>query len=305
MILNRIKPHIDSKLRVNQNGFRTGRSTSSQVLALRRLIEGIKSKNLTAVMTFVDFRKAFDSVHRGKLMQILYAYGIPNEMVSAINILYTNTMAQILFPDGDTSFFEILSGVLQGDTLAPYLFIVCLDYAMRIATTDKQLGFTLKKARSRRHPAVTVTDADFADDIALISDTLDQAEKLLKRVQAAAKIIGLHINESKTEYMTFNIDTNISLMTLDDKELKHVDDFLYLGSWIHSSEKDVTSRIAKAWVALKKMDIVWKLKIMMPLKVAFFKSTVQSVLLYGSNTWTLTKHLERRLTERIQRCSEL
>ena len=81
MLLNRIKPRIDPKLRINQNGFREGRSTLAQVLTLRRLIEGIKAKNLSAVMTFVDFRKAFDSVHRGKLMKILKVYGVPSEMV--------------------------------------------------------------------------------------------------------------------------------------------------------------------------------------------------------------------------------
>ena len=60
MILNRIQPHIDPILRPNQNGFRSGRSTISHILALRRLIEGVKSHNLKATMIFVDFKKAFD-----------------------------------------------------------------------------------------------------------------------------------------------------------------------------------------------------------------------------------------------------
>ena len=187
MLLNRIKPHIDSRLRINQNGFRAGRSTIAQVLTIRRLIEGIKAKKLTAVMTFADFRKAFDSVHRGKLMKILDSYGIPDEIIAAINALYTNTMAQVLSPDGDSGFFEILAGVLQGDTLAPYLFIISLDYAMRIATDNRtDLGFTLKERRSRRYPAIVITDTDFADDIALLSNTLAQAEELLHRTQMAA-----------------------------------------------------------------------------------------------------------------------
>ena len=105
---------------MNQNGFRTGRPTLPQILTLRRLIEGIKEKQLPAILTFVDFSKAFDSIHRGKLMEILKAYGIPTKIVDpdAISILYKDTEAQVITPDGDTEFFEILAGVLQGDTLA-------------------------------------------------------------------------------------------------------------------------------------------------------------------------------------------
>ena len=97
------------------------------------------------------------------------AYGVSEETVKAIEVLYFNTTAQVLSPDGDTDFFNNYAGVLQGDTLAPYLFIVALDYAMRIVIqTPTSYGFTLCKPRSRRHPAVVITDTDYADDIALL-----------------------------------------------------------------------------------------------------------------------------------------
>ena len=176
MLLDRLRPSIDPKLRNNQNGFRKGRSEVEQILTLFRLVEGIKSKNLPAIITFVDFRRAFDSIHRGKLMEILRAYGVPVEIVDAVNMMYTNTTTQVLSPGGDTEFFDILSGVLQGDTLAPYLFIVALDYAMRQAIgNESNPGFTLDRSRSRRHPAKVICDTDFADDIALLSNTLEQA----------------------------------------------------------------------------------------------------------------------------------
>ena len=62
--------------------------------------------------------------------QILLAYGIPKETVAAITILYRNTKVKVRSPDGDTEYFDIVAGVLQGDTLAPYLFIICLDYVL-------------------------------------------------------------------------------------------------------------------------------------------------------------------------------
>ena len=129
MLLNRLRPHIDPILRKNQDGFHQNRSTSGQILSIRRIIEGVKAKQLPAILLFIDFSKAFDSIHRQKMREILLAYKIPKETVNAIMILYSNTKSMIRSPDGDTDFFEITSGVLQGDTLAPYLFIICLDYA--------------------------------------------------------------------------------------------------------------------------------------------------------------------------------
>ena len=73
MLLNRIRLILDEKLRTNQNGFRPSRSTLAQIFTLRKIIEGVKSRTLPAVMIFVDFHKAFDSIHRGKLMEILKA----------------------------------------------------------------------------------------------------------------------------------------------------------------------------------------------------------------------------------------
>ena len=146
MILNRIRSAIDIRLRVNQNGFRPERTTVAQILALRRIIEGVKANNLKAVLTFIDFKKAFDSIHRGKMMKILKAYGIPPNLLKAIDKMYTNTRAKVISPDGETEDFEITAGVLQGDTLAPFLFVIVLDYALRkaIGGKEEELGFTLK-----------------------------------------------------------------------------------------------------------------------------------------------------------------
>ena len=68
----------------------------------------------------------------------------------------------------------------------------------------KENGFKLKKERSRRYSAQTITDADYADDIALLANTTAQAESLLQSLERAAARIGLHVNADKTEYMCFN-----------------------------------------------------------------------------------------------------
>ena len=220
LLLNRIQPEIEKVLRPNQNGFRKGRGTISQILTIRRIIEGVKAKQLPAILLFVDFRRAFDSIHRDKMKDILLSYGIPKETVSAIMIMYNNTRAQVRSPDGDTEFFDVVAGVLQGDTLAPFLFIICLDYALRTSIDmNKELGFTLTKSKSKRHGAVTITDCDFADDLALLADTIADATQLLHLLEKAAAKMGLYINTSKTECLPFHQEGQTE--ALDGTKLKN------------------------------------------------------------------------------------
>ena len=80
--------------------------------------------------------------------------------------------------DGDTPFFETTTGVLQGDLLALFIFIICLDYSIYIykyilktsLNNDRELGFTLTERRNRRYPSEQITDIDYTYDIALTSN---------------------------------------------------------------------------------------------------------------------------------------
>ena len=191
-------------------------------MSIRRILKGVRAKNLQATLLFVDFTKAFDSIHRGKIEQIPLAYGLPKETVAAITILYRNTRVKVRSPHGDTEYFDIEAGVLQGDTLAPYLFIICLDYEVRTSIDKiRENSFELTKKRSRRYPAKTITDTDYADDIAILANTHNQVETLLHSLERAAAGIGFHVNAHETEYMCFNQAGDIS--TIDGTSLKMVD----------------------------------------------------------------------------------
>ena len=85
--------------------------------------------------------------------QILQAYGLPKETVSAIMMLYKNTKVKVRSSDGDTDFFEIVVRVLQGDILAPYLFISSIDYVLQTSIgLIKEKKISSKKVRSRQYP---------------------------------------------------------------------------------------------------------------------------------------------------------
>ena len=226
-------------------------------MTIRRILEGVRAKNLQATLLFVVFTKAFDSIHRGKIEQILLEYGVPKETVAAITILYRNTKGKVRSPDGGTKYFDIVAGVLQGDTLAPYLFIISLDYVLRTSIDKiKENGFELIKKRSRRYPAKTITDADYAEDIMILANTPNQTETLLHSLEQATAGIGLHVNAHKTECMCFNQTGDIS--TLDGTSLKLVDKFTYQGSSVSSTKKDIDTRLTKAWTAVDKLSIIWK-----------------------------------------------
>ena len=161
-------------------------------------------------------------------------------------ILYRNTKMKVRSPDGDTDYFGIVAGVLQGDTLAPYLFIICLDYMLRTSIDKNQRKrFWADKEKKQKVPAKTITDTDYADDIELLVNAPAQAETLLHNLKQATTGIGLHVNAHKTEYMCFNQTGDIS--TLGGSSLKLADNFTYLRSSVSSTEKDIDMQLTKAW----------------------------------------------------------
>ena len=208
-------------------------------------------------------------------------------------IMYKNTRAFVRSPDGDTEFFDSIAGVLQGDTLAPYLFIIVLDYVLRNLDQNKNLGFTLRKQLSRRYPAEMLTDADFADDLVLLSDKIGNAEKLLNILETAAASVGLYMNTTKTKFIAVNTEGTIAAQ--NGRDLEQANDFNYLGSKIISSENDIQVRIGSAWSALNKLTPIWKSNLDVSIKREFFRATVEFVLTYSSQAWTLTKSLENKL----------
>ena len=136
ILLNRIREPLDLILRKNQAGLRKGRSCLDQIHILRQLIEEATDKQLSIYITFIDFKKAFDSIDRKTMFAILRHYGVPSKMVNAIQAIYNNSRSVVLV-DGHTSKeFDATTGVLQEDTLAPFLFITVIDYVMKNAESN-------------------------------------------------------------------------------------------------------------------------------------------------------------------------
>ena len=93
--------------------------------------------------------------------------------------------------------------------------------------------------------------------------------------------------------MCFNQTGDIS--TLEGTSLKQVDKFTYLGGSVSSTEKDIDTRLTKAWIAIDKLSITWKSDLTDKMKRSFFQAAAVSILLYGCTTRTLIKRLEKKL----------
>ena len=216
--------------------FRRNRSMTSQILTIPRIFEGVRPKKSTGnkiiCWLYLD----------------LWLHSQRKDRANSSRLQPTNRWRHRLF--------DIVAGVLQGDTLVPYLFIICLDYVLRTSIDKiKENSFKLTKERSRRYPAKTITDADYADHIALLANASAQVETLLHSPERAAAGIGLLVNAHNTEYMCFNQTGDIS--TLNGSSLKPVDKFTYQESSVSSTETDIDKRLARAWTANDRLTHKW------------------------------------------------
>ena len=135
-----------------------------------------------------------------------------------------------------------------------------------------------------------MADLVFADDIAALSDDIPSNTRLCQSIADTASRYGLLFNISKTKYMTFNIPRPVPYtgrVFVNDEPLEEVYDFKYLGAYIASTDKDIAVRKALAWKALESLDVFWKSDLSRKTKTKIFRTAVEPVLLYGSETWTM------------------
>ncbi|EPB73255.1 hypothetical protein ANCCEY_07650 [Ancylostoma ceylanicum] len=163
-LLRCLRGAIDERLREQQAGFRNNKSFSEQIFSLRNIIEQCIEYRHSLCVNFIDFRKAFDSIHRKSLWAILRMYGIPQAFVDVFKSLNNNSCCCVRTNTGHTGFFEISTEVRQGCILSPVLFNIALDFVMRKAVEPGEAGISWDNHGR-------LTDLDYADDIAFLAES--------------------------------------------------------------------------------------------------------------------------------------
>ena len=298
IIIQRIQEGIDDELRQEQAGFRKGKSTTEQLFTLRNIIEQCSEWNAPLYINFVDFEKAFDSIHRESLWYILKAYNIPDKVIRIIKLFYENFECAVVDEGIQSEWFKVKTGVKQGCVMSGFLFLLAIDYVMKQTTKDQETGIRWKFTTK-------LEDLDFADDIALLSSKFQHIQMKTNKLQENASKIGLKVNTAKTKIMRMNT-TNTNPVRLNDKDLEDVDSFTYLGGVVTSKggcDNDIDNRLKKAKGQFSRLRKIWRsTSLSFKTKVRLFNSLVLSVLLYGCETWKATEQDKKKLNTFQTRC---
>ena len=172
LLLNQISENLEPILRQNQ--------TLPQILALRRIIEEVRASSRNAILVFIGFSKAFDSVHRKAMFHILFMCGIPKKLSAVIKRKYEDPQTFVDTADGPTDIFSTTTFTLRRNTVASYLFAIVVDYILHQSVDNiSSKALLLTPRRSTCHPSKYIADQGYADNITLTSDNLENTVSLL------------------------------------------------------------------------------------------------------------------------------
>ena len=290
IILERIKPTIETEVGDTQFGFRSGTGTREAIFCLNNATQKHLDKQREVYACFSDYAKAFDRVHHLEIINCLEKVGIDGKTIKLITNLYWHQKAAIRIQGELSPYTEIERGVRQGCVLSPYLFNIYTEFIFR-KTQDlpgiKIGGRSLNNLR-------------YADDTVLLTEDAESLQILTNAVKNNSTSVGLDMNISKTKVMTFTRqEIEPTKIKINEKELEEVTSFKYLGQQIMKngkSEKEINTRIAIAKSQFSQLsNILTSQRTTLTTRLRILKCYVHSVLLYGAETWTLNITTEKKI----------
>jgi len=315
IILNRLSTHITHVVvPESQCGFRSKRSTMDMIFCLRQLQEKCIEQDRPLYIVFVDFTKAFDTVGRTGLWQLLRKYGCPEKFTAMIEALHTGMKANVSVGGEASETFGVTNGVKQGCVLAPTLFSIFLSAMLEEAFQDMEDGVYIQTRQSAdlfnvahfraktKTTQILVRELLFADDSALVAHSAEKIQRIVDAFSAASKKFGLKINIKKTEvlYQPNSMKTREDDIMVDENKLNSVPEFTYLGSTISNDGRidvEIQRRMAKASASFGRLrQRLWNNHhVSTRVKGKIYRAIVLSTLLYGAEAWTVYRRQEKKL----------
>lgn len=324
VLLNRLNAHIASQvLPESQCGFRSGRSTIDMVFCLRQVMEKCTEQNMPLYVVFVDFSKAFDTVSRVGLWQVLRKLGCTDKFISIIEALHAGMQANVALSGSVSRDFPVSNGVKQGCVLAPTLFSLYLSAMLEVAFRDSSEGvyiqtrekadlFNVAQFKSKNKTKTKlVRDLLFADDSALVAHKLDEIQALVNSFATAAKEFSLKINIKKTECLYqppkfLGAPSQPDIVAVNGEPLKQCKTFKYLGSIVAENAKldhEISLRMGSASAVYGNLrERLWSNHhVSIKVKCQVYRATVLAALLYGAEAWAVYSVQTDRLQAYVMR----
>ena len=190
-----------------------------------------------------------------------------------IQPVISNNFPKVSRDDGETELFEIQLAYYRMILICH--FNITLDHALRTATNihKEETGLEITHRQSRRHSALTLTDNNFADDIAFLCNTTQETKLLLQRVEQEVKLLHLHASH----FTRVN-----GFQPLKRGILRSTDGFIYLESWIQKTENYANMRIGLVWLDASQSSTIWDSGLNREIKILWFRAAMESLLIYGA-----------------------
>ena len=258
------------------------------------------------LINFVDFKAAFDSVHRSTMWKVLDVYGIALKLINILKSVYHETTCAVRSEGALSEWFAIISGVRQGDIWSTIIFGIVIDFILRQSLDKSGCGLTLIPRRSSRYPAVQLPDLDFADDLGLLESSEERMQFITDLLRVEAAKFGLVISFDKTKLLAVGETPRPSVTLGDQGTIKVAAHFKYLGSFVTDDGtmlKELGHRLARAASAFKDLsDVLRQRSISVETKVKIYSASVLTQLLYACESWTLKSSDESRIDAFDMRC---
>ena len=226
------------------------------VFSVGQLQEKCRETQIPLHMTFIDLRKAFDSVNIEGLYTVLGELGCPRRLLNLIRSLHTGMVATVVYDNEESEAFAINNGVSQGCFPAPVLFNIYFSYVMRNAFQGNDEGVYLKtrydgrlcnisRLRSKTEVKESIVrELLFANDAVLVAHSGESLQTLLDRFAQSCRSFGLEMSWKKTVTMHQGSPSLNSEINVDCSNLDSVDKFCYLGFAL-TRNLDLNDEIAK------------------------------------------------------------